>query len=155
MSHPRAFTRDELETASPALYSERHPVRFQDVDTAGTIFYPRVLEYFSDAYLSFLGQGGDAIHERIANGSFRTPIVHAEADYLAPLRFGDTMTVEIVEAKVGERSFTLGFRVQRQDGAIAAVGQIVHVNIDPATLKPTPLPDDLRDKLRGKGGGSR
>jgi 1,4-dihydroxy-2-naphthoyl-CoA hydrolase len=149
MTRPRAWTRQELEAASPALYSERRKVRFQEVDAAGVLFYPRLLEYFSDAYLGLLASGRVDLWGRIADGSFRTPIVHAEADYLAPLRFGDTATVEIAGARAGERSFTLGFRVLRQDGTLAAVGQVVHMSIDQATFKSTPLPDDLLDKLTG------
>jgi 1,4-dihydroxy-2-naphthoyl-CoA hydrolase len=144
---PHSFTREELQSGSPALYTERRPVRFQEVDAAGTIFYPRVLEYFSDAYLALLAAGGVDMHGRISDRSLLTPIVHAEADYLAPLRFGDTATVEIAAARVGERSFTLGFRVLRQDGALAAVGQVVYVALDPLTYKPTRLPEDLRNKL--------
>jgi 1,4-dihydroxy-2-naphthoyl-CoA hydrolase len=148
MVRPRAFTREELEAASP-LYTEQRPVRFQDVDAAGTIFYPRLLEYFSDAYLGLLAAGSVDLSGRIAHGSFRAPIVHAEADFLAPLRFRDAVTVEVAGARVGERSFTLGFRVLRQDGALAAVGQVVYVAIDPATFKSIRLPNDLRDKLVG------
>lgn len=153
MSRPLAFTREELETASPALHTERRPVRFQDVDAAGTLFYPRLLEYFSDAYLSLLATGRVDLRGKIADGSFRAPIVHAEADYLAPLRFGDTAVVEIAGARTGQRSFALGFRVIRQDGTLAAVGQVVYVTIDRETFKSTPLPDELLEKLAGDGSG--
>jgi YbgC/YbaW family acyl-CoA thioester hydrolase len=154
VTSPRAFTREELQSGSPALHAERRPVRFQEIDAAGTIFYPRVLEYFSDAYLALLAEGSVDMRGRITDRSLLTPIVHAEADYLAPLRFGDTATVEIAGARVSERSFTLGFRVLRQDGALAAVGQVVYVALDPHTFKPTRLPDDLRDKL-SQGGKAR
>jgi 1,4-dihydroxy-2-naphthoyl-CoA hydrolase len=151
MSRPRPFTREELEAASPALHTERRPIRFQDVDAAGTLFYPRLLEYFSDAYLGLLAAGRVDLWGKIADGSFRAPIVHAEADYFAPLRFGDTAVVEIAGARAGQRSFTLGFRVIRQDGTLAAIGQVVYVTIDRATFKSTPLPKDLLDKLTGEG----
>jgi YbgC/YbaW family acyl-CoA thioester hydrolase len=148
MIRPRTFTKEELEAASP-LYTERRPVRFQDVDAAGTIFYPRLLEYFSDAYLGLLAAGSVDLSGRIAHGSFRAPIVHAEADFLVPLRFRDMVAVEIAGARLGECSFTLGFRVLRQDGALAAVGHVVYVAIDPVTFKSIRLPNDLRDKLHG------
>jgi acyl-CoA thioesterase FadM len=56
---------------------------------------------------------------------------------------------------VGERSFTLGFRVLRQDGALAAIGQVVYVALDPLTFKPTRLPEDLRNKLSQGGSKAR
>jgi 1,4-dihydroxy-2-naphthoyl-CoA hydrolase len=140
-----AFTHNELETSAPPLIIETRPVRFQDVDAAGTLFYPRLLDYFSDAYLALLIDAG--LHGEVAHGALRTPVVHAEADYLAPLRFGDTVTVALVRARASERSFTLGFRVTRQDGAIAAIGQVTHVNIDAATFRASPLPEALRRRL--------
>ncbi len=119
----RSFTRPELETTPSTIYTEKRPIRFQDVDAAGTLFYPRLLEYFSDAYLGLLTERGSKLQAQVAGGSLRTPIVHVEADYMAPLSFGDTAIVEIVGAKISERSFTLGFRVKRQDGTVAAVGR--------------------------------
>src|SRR6185369_15470944 len=96
----QAFTKDELRSATRVLYAELRAVRFQEVDAAGLIFYPRMLEYFSDAYLGWLASLGYDMPARVADGSWRAPIVHAEADFLAPLRFGDLVTVEIVGAKV-------------------------------------------------------
>ncbi len=147
MTHRQAFTRDELKDAHTSLYTEERPVRFQDVDAAGTIFYPRMLEYFSDAFMGLLGAIGFRLAEQIAHGTWRSPIVHAEADYMAPLMFGDTAVVDVVGAKVGESSFTLGFRVRRRDGKIAALGQVVHVSIDRSTLKPVRVPDAFRAAL--------
>lgn len=138
------FTRDELATSATPLITETRPIRFQDVDAAGTIFYPRLLAYFSDAYLALLIDA--RLQDDVARGALRTPVVHAEADYLAPLRFGDTATIAIVRARVSERSFILGFRVTRQDGITAALGQVTHVNID-ASFKAAPLPEALRRRL--------
>jgi len=152
MTRLGAFTREELQSSTVILFTERRPVRFQDVDAAGTLFYPRLLEYFSDAYLGLLAGGATDLRGGIIDGSFLTPIVHAEADYLAPLRFGDTVTIEIANARMSDRSFRLGFRATRQDGAIAAVGQVVYVTMDRVTARSVPLPEKLCDKLAPAAG---
>lgn len=141
-----AYSLEELKRAETTIARERRPVRFQDVDAAGIVFYPRVLEYFSDAYMTALKERRVDVPDMLARGDVKLPLVHAEADYLAPLRFGDTIEVEVLAPKLGETSFTVGYRVTAA-GRVAAVGQTVHVCIDGASFKPRPLPDALRGAL--------
>ncbi|AUX22227.1 thioesterase [Sorangium cellulosum] len=142
----RAFSVDELKRTAARLAVERRSVRFQDVDAAGIVFYPRVLEYFSDAYMTALKERGVDLPGLIAGGGVKLPLVHAEADYLLPLRFGDAVEVEVLAPKLGDTSFTVGYRVTAA-GGIAAIGQTVHVCIDGARFTPRPIPDDLRGAL--------
>ena len=147
MTVPQRFNRDEIVSAERPLHAETRAVRFQDVDAAGTVFYPRFFEYFSDAYIAMLGKIGFDLAGQLATGGWNSPIVHAEADYLAPLVYGDVAVVEIARARPGRTSFALGYRVRKQDGTIAAIGQVVYVAIDRTTRAPIPLPEDLRLKL--------
>lgn len=141
-----AYSLEELKRVEACIARERRPVRFQDVDAAGIVFYPRVLEYFSDAYMTALKERGVDVPDMLARGEVKLPLVHAEADYLAPLRFGEIIEVEVLAPKHGETSFSVGYRVTAA-GRVAAVGQTVHVCIDGATFKPRPLPDALRVAL--------
>jgi YbgC/YbaW family acyl-CoA thioester hydrolase len=139
----QAFTGEELEGDSPPRFVDARPIRFQDIDAAGIVFYPRVLEYFHDAYTAWLAAGGYDLRRVLDEGKVGFPLVHAEADYRRPLRFGDRVTVEILAPRMGESSFTLGYRVRLAGGKLAATGQTSHVCIDRATFRPCPLPDDL------------
>src|SRR5687768_8640349 len=89
------FERDVLKQAARAFKVERE-VRFQDVDAAGVIFYPRLLEYFNDAYLALLSSIGQPLHASLGKASWISPVRHAEADFLRPLRFGDAIDVALV-----------------------------------------------------------
>src|SRR5262249_13756999 len=108
---------------------------------------PRVLEYFSDAYFAMMHARGLDVPAMLRAGEVGFPMVHAEADYLVPLRFGDAIVVDIVAAKLGERSFRIGYRVRGPDGRAAAVGQTVQVCIDRRTYKPHPLSAEMREIL--------
>jgi 1,4-dihydroxy-2-naphthoyl-CoA hydrolase len=147
VSRDDAFMRKDLERVEPALHAESRVVRFQDVDAAGIIFYPRVLEYFSDAYVALLLKRGYDLPERLLRSEFGAPLVHAEADYFAPLRFGDRVDVAVVKARVSARSFRLGYRIRRASGELASLGQTVHVCIDRQTFASRFVPDDLRRVL--------
>lgn len=100
----RTFSIETLAEAAEIIFSEPRTVRFQDIDAAGIVFYPRVLEYASDVYISFLAARGLHLPKALEAASYKIPLVHAEADYMAPMRFGDAITVEIVALEIGRTS---------------------------------------------------
>jgi len=146
---PQPFSEEELKSHDPSRFSETRRVRFQDVDAAGIVFYPRVLEYFSDAYMAWLQEAAIDIPRTLELGEISFPLVHAEADYLRPLRFGDVIAVEIAAAKVGETSFTIGYRIRTGTGRLASIGQTAHVCIDRTTFRACPIPEELMTLLAG------
>jgi YbgC/YbaW family acyl-CoA thioester hydrolase len=136
-----AFTRDELTAAGPG-WSERRTVRFQDVDAAGIVFYPRFLEYFHDVYVAFLTAHGWPLHAALRDGKVLAPLKHAEVDFFRPLRFGDEIDVAIVRAAQEGSVLTVGFRVSRPSGEPIAVGHAVHVFVD-ASFQRTEIPEPV------------
>jgi 4-hydroxybenzoyl-CoA thioesterase len=73
------------------------------------------------------------------------PTVHADADYFAPLRFGDTATIAMTVEAIGTSSSTLAFRVDRSADAmrVASVRHVVAI-VDLQEMKARPIPDDVR-----------
>ena len=141
----------DLVHAPEILYAERRPVRFQDIDAAGIVFFPRILEYFHDAWVSLLARRGVNLAALLREGVWGMPLGHAEADFLGPMRFGDEIVVEIVRLDFSERSLTVGFRVRSPAERVLAVGQVVHVCIDRSTFRSMPLPDEFLEAFRGVG----
>lgn len=144
MKPEQRFSREQILAAGAALAAQRRPVRFQDVDAAGTIFFPKVFEYFSDAYLELLLAAGLDVPGDLARRTAAAPLVHSEADYLAPLRFGDQVDVEVVLAHVGGSSTAFAHRIRKLDGTVAVIGQTVHVWVSGKTFEPVPVPEALR-----------
>jgi YbgC/YbaW family acyl-CoA thioester hydrolase len=139
------FDRDELKPSRPQAFVERRAIRFQDVDAAGIIFYPRVLEMFHDVYVAFLAFAGAPLPEVLQSGTWIAPVRHAEADYFKPLRFGDAVSVEVCRAHVAETEATLGYRIARAEGGeVCVVGQVVHTFVDRASFKRTAIPERVR-----------
>ncbi len=150
------FDREELKRSSPTAFIDARPVRFQDIDAAGIIFYPRVLEMFHDAYGAFLACAGCPLATVVREGEWIAPVRHAEADYFKPLRFGDDVEVQISRAHVAETEVTLGYRVVRVPaGELCVVGQVVHTFVDCATFKRRPMPEPLRAALLTLEAGSQ
>ena len=149
MSTP-GFSRAELEQVELALSSTPRTVRFQDVDAAGTVYYARVFEYFGDAYVALLERGGVDLRDMIAAGEVLAPLVHAEADYLSPLRFGDAITVEVAMTRVGGSSITVGYRIL-SGSRLCAIGHTVHVFVDAKTFGKREVPAAIRSAMNRLG----
>ncbi len=126
-----AFTRTELEAAN-APYVYRCAARFQDVDAAGVVFFARVFDYFHDAYLAFMEEGGMPHAEVVRARVWGAPIRRAEADYLSPIRFGDALEVGLVRAAWEGSKLAVGYRLSVRGGKTAAVGVTHHVIVDVA-----------------------
>ncbi len=129
--------------AETSLHTVRRVVRFQDVDAAGTIYFPRVLEYFADNYIDLLVHVGLDVPTLLREKRWAAPLAHAEADFLRPLFFGDAVDVEVVALKVGKTSATFGHRIRTGGGEPSAIGHTVHVFVDPTVFKPIPVPAKL------------
>ncbi|MFO7179996.1 MAG: thioesterase family protein [Pseudomonadota bacterium] len=139
------FDRDRLRECPETAFRELRRIRFHDVDAAGIIFYPRIFEHCNDTLIAFFEATGAPLHEQLREPAWLAPVRHAEADYFAPLRFGDEVEVALVAAHVAESEVTVGFRLARgADRTVCVVAQCVHVFVDPKTFRRSVVPEPLR-----------
>ena len=136
------MTRDAART----LIYER-PVRFDEVDAAGIVFFARFFGWCHEAMEQFFGGYVDLI----TNRKIGFPSVHLETDYTAPLRYGDLARITMSVVKVGTTSCTFRYDVVRtRDGAPAATITQVVVSTDLTTMTKVPLPPDVRKLLESR-----
>ena len=124
-------------------------IRFGDIDHAGIVYYPRFLHYFHVAVEEFFGQELEIDYPVLINEHrIGLPTVHLETDWSRPLRYGDTIEVEVSVSKIGKTSITFGYRVFKQgEDKPWAVGHNVVVCLNMNTFKKKDIPDWLRQKL--------
>ncbi len=73
------------------------------------------------------------------------PSVHAEADFTAPLRFGDTARVVLETLDAGHKALTCRYHFFNGDSeALCATVTVVMVAIDMDTFTGQPLPEDVK-----------
>ena len=127
-------------------------IRFGDIDHAGIVYYPRFLHYFHVAVEEFFGQELEIDYPVLINEHrIGLPTVHLETDWSRPLRYGDTIEVEVSVSKIGKTSITFGYRVFKQgEDKPWAVGHNVVVCLNMNTFKKKDIPDWLRQKLAKK-----
>ena len=120
------------------------PVRFQDVDAGGVLFFGRIFDYLHLAYEELVASSGVDRARYFAGAEYFVPIAHAEADYRSPIRHGERIDLSIDVARVGRASFTLRYRVSGPAGDLRVEATTIHAFVNRSTMKPIPIPDPLR-----------
>ncbi len=120
------------------------PVRFQDVDAGGVLFFGRIFDYCHQAYEEFVATSGVDRARYFAGAEYLVPIAHAEADYRTPIRHGEEVRVAVDVTRVGRASFRLRHRVLGRAGDLRVEAVTVHAFVDRGTMKPIPIPESLR-----------
>ncbi|WP_437601603.1 acyl-CoA thioesterase [Sorangium sp. So ce590] len=130
------------------MVSLDRPIKFEDVDAANIVFFARFLNYAHEAMERFFAplEGGYAA--LILKRRIGLPAVRVEADYAAPVRYGETLRIETSVVRVGRRSATLRYRMIRtHDGVLAAELRHTVVTTDLVQLASVPMPEDVRALL--------
>ena len=124
------------------------PIKFEDVDAAGIVFFARFVTYAHEAMEHLFGalEGGYA--RLILERRVGLPAVHVEMSFSAPVRYGDTLRIETTASRIGNRSATLRYRMVRaRDGVLSADVRHTVVTTDLATLASCDMPPDVRGVL--------
>lgn len=129
------------------VYEYVRPVRFEDVDAAGIVFFARFFSYAHEAMESFFSALDGGYVRLTMERKIGMPAVHVEADYKAPLRFGDLVKIAVRVPHVGTKSCTYRYELWRQDGVLSAVVHHTCAVSDLRAMKAIVIPDDVRALL--------
>ena len=125
-------------------FTYQRPVRFQDTDGAGVVFFANVLGFCHEAYEAALVAMGFDLKAFFHNPKLAVPIVHATVDFRQPLRVGDQLTIYLTPQYLKESEFAIAYQIV----ATATDRQLCtaltrHVCIDPRDRTRQALPPQL------------
>ncbi len=121
-------------------------VRFGDVDHAGIVYYPHFYIYFHEAFEDFFNLSGIPYFELLDKHRIGFPTVHVETDFRKPLRYGDSLDVELSVAKLGRRSLTMRYQGYRhRDGELSVTAATTLACVDMDSFQPREMPEMLRE----------
>jgi YbgC/YbaW family acyl-CoA thioester hydrolase len=131
-----------------APFTTDHRVRFDEVDAAGIAYFARYFTWCHDAMDAMFAPLEGGYSGLVMGRRLGLPAVHAEADYVAPVRFGEEVRIAVTVERLGRSSVTARFDVTRAAGGerVATLRHVV-VLTDLAAMKSRPLPDDVRAVL--------
>ena len=129
-----------------ARYETRIKVRFGDIDHAGIVYYPRIINYFHVAFEEFFSDRvGLPYHELLDIRKLGFPSVKVDVDFRKTMAFGDVARVEIQTVRMGDSSVTMRYRIRREGAQEVCVEALITtVCVDMDTFRPARIPDDLR-----------
>lgn len=85
-------------------------IRFGDVDKAGIAYYPHIFNMchvaFEEMWEKFIGRSYDRL---ILEDRIGMPIVHVNADFMAPLQYGADIAIRVSVVRIGTRSLEFQF----------------------------------------------
>ena len=124
--------------------------RYAEVDQQGVVFNGHYLTWFDEAFGAFLDHVGVTYSVLVTEG-IDLQVVHAELDYIAPVRWRDTACVGVSCVAIGTTSFSLAFEVVRVDEfgerAVAVRGRNVYVVLSTHDWTKQVIPEHLRAAL--------
>lgn len=123
-------------------------VRFAETDMQGIVFNANYLIYTDTAITEYFRHLNYPYQEMVRSG-FDFVLAQVSCDFHGAAGFDDLLEVHARVAELRSRSFVVEFEIHREgEPAPIFTATSVYVGIDPATRRPTPLPEQFRQVVR-------
>lgn len=127
------------------MFKAYNKVRMHDTDMAGILYFARLFRFAHDALEDLMEIEGIEFDQLFEGGTnYAFVIVHAESDYLSPLKVGDKLEIDLHVAHIGTTSFTVEYIISKIGQEVAGKAKTVHVVVDPTSRKKLEIPAPLR-----------
>lgn len=131
------------------MFTSLQRIRFDDVDGAGIVYYPRFFHLCHAAFEDFFNAEGPCSYpDLIIRRRRGFPTVHIDSDFTRPLRYGDTARVEVGTSRLGSKSASFRYIIRREGETEAAFSaHVVTAYLDLDAQRALPLDADIRSFL--------
>jgi acyl-CoA thioester hydrolase len=129
-------------------------VRWAEVDKQDVVFNGHYLTYFDVAiteYWRAIGVPYPAVTERWGTDLF---VVKAGIEYHGPAHYDDILDIGVRVGHIGNSSLRFALGIFRGDQHLIG-GELIYVNVVPATRKASPVPPGLRELIAAYEGEAR
>lgn len=131
-------------------FVKKQKIKFQHVDYAGIVFYPRYLEMLNelveDWFADALGLSFGNMHQTAG-----IPTVDLKVQFRRAARLEEVLTQYLWVMEMGNSSVLCGFRFENEEAKICLEGEVrlVYVTIseDRKTIKSKEFPNELRREM--------
>lgn len=133
-------------------FTTRVRVRFADTDAQGIAHNASFLVWFEVARVEYLRAyaGG---YQMLRDHGVEALVLESFCRYRVPVRFDDELDVHARCVDVRGARFRYEYEIVRSDGTLVADGWTAHACVDPASFRPTRVPQWLIDAIRSAEAG--
>ena len=130
-------------------FSLVHPlrVRWSEVDRQGIVFNGHYLTYFDIAITEYWRAVGLRYPEDIVGKGSDLYVVRAVVEYQRSAEYDEVIDVCARCQRIGRSSMRFALAILRGEDLLVS-GELVYVNADPASRKPVPVPEWMRELMR-------
>lgn len=89
-------------------------IYYEDTDCGGVVYYANYLKYFERARTQYLEARGLSVAALMQQGRVFV-VVHAELEYRAPARYGETLEIETIIPEMSPASITFSHVVRERE----------------------------------------
>lgn len=133
-----------------SYFIKQEKIRFQHIDYAGIVFYPRFLEMLNclveDWFEEALDRPFSKMHE--TNG---IPTVDLKVQFKKAARLGETLTKKLWVKELKSSSVVCGFRFEDESGNTCVEGEVTLVNVkiaeDRNSIKAEAFTEEMKEKI--------
>jgi 4-hydroxybenzoyl-CoA thioesterase len=130
------------------MFTFDRPIRFEEVDAAGIVFFARYLNLAHEAMEAFFGPLEGGYVALINQHHLGVPAVKVDVEYKSSLRYGDVAAIQVTVTQIGRTSATFHYEyLEKGSGRLAALVNHKVVLCDLRTMRPVPWPDAMRALL--------
>ena len=132
------------------------PVRiyYEDTDTGGVVFYANYLKFFERARTEWLRTAGIG-QQLLAETHHVMFVVKSTAvDYHAPAKLDDELKLTVVVERLGRASVQFiqeAWRVNGTKPQLLTSGRIKVGCVSTGTFRPSPIPDEVLERIKSTG----
>jgi len=128
-------------------------VEFYETDMAGIVHYSNFFRYMEAAEHGFFRSLGFSVATDNADPPIGWPRVHAECDYVQPLRFEDEVEIQLLVSEMKSKALSYFFRFRKLNASPpleVARGKLTVVCVAyqaDGKMKATQIPNVIADKI--------
>ena len=132
------------------LISEsRVRVRYAETDQMGVAYYANYLVWFEVGRSQYCHDCGFSYRDMERESGLFMIVAEARCRYKTPARYEDDLLIKTRAIEVTRRTLRFGYEIHREDGALLATGETLHVLIN-AEGRPSSFPDKYLALLKGE-----
>jgi acyl-CoA thioester hydrolase len=121
-------------------------IYYHDTDAGGIVYYGQYLCFLEEARTEFLDNRGLSV-ELFRERGFSYVVRQCNVSYRSPARYGDHIICDATLKKMGASQLVFDQKINdKKDGRLIVEAEVSLVCLN-KDFKPTPIPDDLREKL--------
>jgi len=132
------------------MFIKTEKIRFQHIDYAGIVFYPRFLEMLNALVEDWFAEALDSPFSEM-HKTHGIPTVDLKVQFKAPARLDEIITKQLWVKEIGGASLLCGFRFENASGKTCLEGEVTLVNVaisaDRNSIKAEAFSTEMKQKI--------